>query len=153
MYRKGVWDFMLTPLELEKKEFKGGIGYSKRSVNEFLTKVREDYEKLYKENIELKDKINLLNDGISQYKSMEEVLKTSMINAQTSAEEIKKNAQDKADNIIQEAEFMAQKTREFSNQEVIDAKSEAENIRKEMQVYKAKVEAILKSQLDLLKEI
>lgn len=153
MYRKGVWDFMLTPLELEKKEFKGGIGYSKRSVNEFLAKVREDYEKLYKENIELKDKINLLNDGISQYKSMEEVLKTSMINAQTSAEEIKKNAQDKADNIIQEAEFMAQKTREFSNQEVIDAKSEAENIRKEMQVYKAKVEAILKSQLDLLKEI
>lgn len=153
MYRKGVWDFMLTPLELEKKEFKGGIGYSKRSVNEFLAKVREDYEKLYKENIELKDKINLLNDGISQYKSMEEVLKTSMINAQTSAEEIKKNAQDKADNIIQEAEFMAQKTREFSNQEVIDAKSEAENVRKEMQVYKAKVEAILKSQLDLLKEI
>lgn len=153
MYQKGVWDFMLTPLELEKKEFKGGIGYSKRSVNEFLAKVREDYEKLYKENIELKDKINLLNDGISQYKSMEEVLKTSMINAQTSAEEIKKNAQEKADNIIQEAEFMAQKNREFSNQEVIEAKAEAENIRKEMQVYKAKVEAILKSQLDLLKEI
>ena len=144
---------MLTPLELEKKEFKGGIGYTKRSVNEFYDKLRIDYEKLYKENIELKDKINLLNDGIAQYKSMEDVLKTSMINAQTSAEEIKKNAQEKAENIIQEAEFMAQKNREFSNQEVIDAKVEAENIRKEMQVYKAKVEAILKAQLDLLKEI
>lgn len=144
---------MLTPLELEKKEFKGGIGYTKRSVNEFYTKVREDYEKLYKENIELKDKINLLNEGIGQYKAMEEVLKTSMINAQTSAEEIKRAAQEKADNIIQEAEFMAQKNREFSNQEVIDSKVEAENIRKEMQVYKAKVESILKAQLDLLKEI
>ena len=144
---------MLTPLELEKKEFKGGIGYTKRSVNEFYTKVREDYEKLYKENIELKDKINLLNEGIGQYKAMEEVLKTSMINAQTSAEEIKRVAQEKADNIIQEAEFMAQKNREFSNQEVIDSKVEAENIRKEMQVYKAKVESILKAQLDLLKEI
>ncbi len=144
---------MLTPLELEKKEFKGGIGYTKRSVNEFYDKLRIDYEKLYKENIELKDKINLLNEGIGQYKAMEEVLKTSMINAQTSAEEIKKNAQEKAENIIQEAEFMAQKNREFSNQEVIDAKVEAENIRKEMQVYKAKVEAILKSQLDLLNEL
>jgi len=144
---------MLTPLELEKNEFKGGIGYTKRSVNEFYDKLRLDYEKLYKENIELKDKINLLNEGIGQYKAMEEVLKTSMINAQTSAEEIKKNAQEKAENIIQEAEFMAQKNREFSNQEVIDAKVEAENIRKEMQVYKAKVEAILKAQLDLLKEL
>ena len=144
---------MLTPLELEKTEFKGGVGYSKHSVNEIFSKIREDYEKLYKENIELKDKINLLNEGIGQYKAMEEVLKTAMINAQTSAEEIKKNAQEKADNILQEAEFMAQKNREFSNQEVIDAKVEAENIRKEMQVYKSKVEAIIKSQLDLLKEM
>lgn len=144
---------MLTPLELEKKEFKGGIGFSKKSVNEFFQKVREDYEKLYKENIELKDKINLLNEGIGQYKAMEEVLKTSMINAQTSAEEIKKNAQEKADVILQEAEFLAQKNREFSNQEVIDAKVEAENVRKEMQVYKAKVEAIIKAQLDLLNEM
>ena len=48
---------------------------------------------------------------------------------------------------------MAQKNREFSNQEVIDAKVEAENIRKEMQVYKAKVEAIIKAQLDLLQEL
>ena len=99
------------------------------------------------------DKINLLNEGIGQYKAMEEVLKTAMINAQTSAEEIKRNAQEKAENILQEAEFMAQKNREFSNQEVIDAKVEAENIRKEMQVYKSKVEAIIKSQLDLLKEM
>ena len=144
---------MLTPLELEKKEFKGGIGHSKRSVNEFSEKLRADYETIYKENIELKDKISLLNEAISQYKAMEEVLKTAMINAQTSAEEIKKNAQEKAENIIQEAEFLAQKNREFSNQEVIDAKAEAENLRKEMQVYKAKVEAILKSQMEMLSEV
>ena len=144
---------MLTPLELEKNEFKKGIGYSKKSVNEFYEKLRADYEAIYKENIELKDKISLLNDAISQYKSMEEVLKTAMINAQTSAEEIKKNAQEKAETIIQEAEFLAQKNREFSNQEVIDAKAEAENIRKEMQVYKAKVQAILKSQMEMLSEI
>ena len=144
---------MLTPLELEKNEFKKGIGYSKRSVNEFYEKLRADYETIYKENIELKDRISLLNDAISQYKAMEEVLKTAMINAQTSAEEIKKNAREKAETILQEAEFLAQKNREFSNQEVIDAKSEAERIRKEMQVYKTKIEAILKSQMEMLKEI
>ena len=95
----------------------------------------------------------MLNEAISQYKAMEEVLKTAMINAQTSAEEIKKNAQEKAENIIQEAEFLAQKNREFSNQEVIDAKAEEENQRKEMQVYKAKVEEILKSQMEMISEV
>ena len=39
---------MLTPLELEKKEFKGGIGFSKKSVNEFFQKVKEDYENFIK---------------------------------------------------------------------------------------------------------
>ena len=145
---------MITPLELEKNEFKKTLGgYSRKSVDSFFVKVNEDYEKLYKENIELKDRIALLNEGISQYKAMEDVLKNSMIAAQNAAEEIKRNAQEKAENILQEAEFLAQKNREFSNQEVIDKKNEMEKIRQEMAVYKSKLESIIKSQLELLKEL
>lgn len=145
---------MITPLELEKNEFKKTLGgYSRKSVDAFFARVNEDYEKLYKENIELKDRIALLNEGISQYKAMEDVLKNSMIAAQNAAEEIKRNAQEKAENIVQEAEFLAQKNREFSNQEVIDKKNEMEKVRQEMAVYKSKLESILKSQLELLKEM
>ena len=100
---------MITPLELEKNEFKKTLGgYSRKSVDSFFSKVNEDYEKLYKENIELKDRIALLNEGIGQYKAMEDVLKNSMIAAQNAAEEIKRNAQEKAENILQEAEFSYQ---------------------------------------------
>jgi len=145
---------MITPLELEKTDFKKSMfGYSRKSVEEFLDKIKIDYEKIYKENIELKDKVNILNDSVSQYRSMEEVLKTAMITAQASAEEIKKNAQEKADNIIQEAEYMAQKAREFSNQESINAKAEYENIRKEMIIYKNQMETLLKTQLEILEKI
>lgn len=145
---------MITPLELEKIDFKKSLfGYSKKSVEEFLDKIKIDYEKIYKENIELKDKVNMLNDSVSQYKSMEEVLKTAMITAQASAEEIKKNAQDKADNIIQEAEYMAQKAREFSSQETINAKAELEDLRKEMVIYKNQMETLLKTQLEMLEKI
>ena len=144
---------MITPLELEKNNFKGSpLGYSKKSVDDFVNKIKGDYEKLYKENIELKDKVSMLNDSISQYKSMEEVLKTAMLAAQTSAEEIKKHAQEKAENIIQEAEFMAQKNREFSNQEIINAKAELEDIKKEMAIYKNQMETMLKTQLEILEK-
>lgn len=144
---------MITPLELEKNDFKGSpLGYSKKSVDDFVNKIKGDYEKLYKENIELKDKVAMLNESISQYKSMEEVLKTAMLAAQTSAEEIKQNAQEKAENIIQEAEFMAQKNREFSNQEIINAKAELEDIKKEMAIYKNQMETMLKTQLEILEK-
>ena len=144
---------MITPLELEKNDFKGSpLGYSKKSVDDFVNKVKGDYEKLYKENIELKDKVAMLNDSISQYKSMEEVLKTAMLAAQTSAEEIKQNAQEKAENIIQEAEFLAQKNREFSNQEIINPKAELEGIKKEMAIYKNQMETMLKTQLEILEK-
>ena len=145
---------MITPLELEKVDLKKSLfGYSKKSVDEFLDKLKLDYEKIYKENIELKDRINMLNESVAQYKSMEEVLKTAMITAQTAAEEIKKNAQEKADNIIQEADYMAQKAREFSNQETLNAKAEFENIKKEMLIYKNQMEILIKTQLDILSKI
>jgi len=50
---------MLTPLDIENKKFsrKRISGYSVEEVDEFLDEVTVDYEKLYKENSELKDKI------------------------------------------------------------------------------------------------
>ena len=63
---------MLTPIEIEKHSYKKGFrGYSTAEVDEFTNIVCENYEKLYKENIVLKDKINILTNAVKQYKSME----------------------------------------------------------------------------------
>ena len=54
---------MITPLDIQNKEFKRTIfGYSAKTVDTFLDEIIIDYERIYKENIELKDKINLLSD-------------------------------------------------------------------------------------------
>ena len=48
---------MLTPVEIENKEFKKGIrGYREDEVDEFLDIVKEDFENLYRENTDLKEK-------------------------------------------------------------------------------------------------
>ena len=55
---------MYTPIELENLEFKSApLGYNKNEVDDFVETISEDYEKLYKENIALKDKNNLLADA------------------------------------------------------------------------------------------
>ncbi|MGB9679415.1 MAG: DivIVA domain-containing protein, partial [Minisyncoccia bacterium] len=66
---------MLTPMDIHNKEFKRSFrGYNENEVDEFLDKVMEDYEMLYKENSDLKDRINLLNDKLQSYTSMETTL-------------------------------------------------------------------------------
>lgn len=52
---------MLTPLDIQNKEFNNSFrGYKESEVDSFLDEIIIDYERVYKENIELKDKITLL---------------------------------------------------------------------------------------------
>ena len=60
---------MITPLDIENKTFSKQMvsGYNVEEVKEFMATLLADYEKLYKENIEYKDKITVLNQGIQHY--------------------------------------------------------------------------------------
>ena len=98
---------MLTPLDIENKTFNKQImsGYNVDEVQNFMNELLRDYEKLYKENIEYKDKIDMLNQGIQHYKSIEDTLQNALVVAQGTAESVKQNAKAEADNIIKEAEL------------------------------------------------
>ena len=145
---------MLTPLEIENKEFKKGVmGYDKLDVEEFMSVVLRDYEALYKENIALKDKINMLSDGIKQYKTVEETLQNTLIMAQTSADEVRKNAQQKADNIIKEANIRSDEIIANANRSVFDINNQYNNIKRDYEMFKAKMLTLLNSQIVLLNEL
>ena len=63
---------MLTPIEIQNKIFKSsGLGYDKKDVDNFVTEVLQSYEALYREKMELTDKINVLTEGIKYYKTIE----------------------------------------------------------------------------------
>ena len=95
---------MLTPIDIQKQDFGVKLrGYNADEVDDFLDMVGSDYEKLYKENIELRDKVSSLAKDVEKYKAMEDTLQNSIILAQGAAEDIKKNASERADNIISEA--------------------------------------------------
>ena len=143
---------MLTPLDIENRKFKKGIfGYSSEEVDEFLDKIIENYEALYKENIELKDKIGVLNEGIQHYKTIEDTLKNTLMVAQTTSEDIKKNAYGKAENIIKEAELKSSRIISESNQEVTRIRFEYEELKKNYNVFKAKIESQLMSQIEIMR--
>ena len=72
--------------------------------------------------------------------------------AQTTAEEAKKVAHQQAEQIVNEAKSLAQKQVDDLENEIKIKRSELENIKKQFDVYKAKMEALLISQLELLKD-
>lgn len=143
-----------TPNDLQNLTFKKRVmGYSEDMVNDVLDKIIEDYSAYIKENVELKDKLALLNEGLQHYKTIEESLQNTLLVAQQTGEDIKKNAYEKADNVIRESEIRAQKLINDANQEVVKIKFEFEDSKKKLHIFKSKCEMLLMSQLELLKQI
>lgn len=146
---------MLTPLEIENKTFNKQVmnGYSTNEVHEFMNTLLKDYETLYKENIEYKDKIAVLNQGIQHYKSIEDTLQNALVVAQGTAESVKQNAKVEADNILRQAEINATKSVDEIKKQITEKEMQLNETQKQFDVYKAKMEALLISQLELLKEM
>lgn len=146
---------MITPLEIENKKFAKQMmnGYSVEEVDEFLDDLTVDYEKSFKENAELKAKVEDLEASLAHYKTIEGTLQSTLVMAQNTAEEVKEVARQQAEQIIKEAEGNAKKSVDDLGQEILMKKKELEDIKKQFDVYKAKMEALLISQLELLKDV
>ena len=144
---------MLTPLDIQNKEFKKAFnGYSMQEVEDFLNLVIDGYEKLYKENMDCKDKITKLEESLSQYKSIENTLQSTLLVAQSAGEQVQKNAEEKAANIIADANNKAKEIVADSFEEVKKLEYRYEELKRGIDVYTAKMTALLESQLGLLKQ-
>ena len=142
---------MITPIEIQNKVFKsGGLGYDKKDVDSFMEELLENYENLYRERMEMTDRMNTLKEGLQYYKTIEKTLQKALVLAERTADETKSNAMKNAALIEQEAVSKA-------NVILEDAKRELEMIRKQTielvrqyDMYKAKFKSLVNSQTELL---
>ncbi len=142
---------MITPIEIQSKTFKsGGLGYDKKDVDSFLRDVLKSYETIYRENMELNDKVAVLTEGIQYYKTIEKTLQKALVLAERTAEETKSAAMDKAKAIEREATARAQLI-------VADAKNELEHIHnqtiqliQQYEKYKVQFKNLAAAQMELI---
>ena len=144
---------MLTPLDIENKRFTKTLkGYNVEEVDDFLDQLTLEYEKLYKENAEYRDQVDKYQKDIEHYRNVEHTLQNTLVMAQTTAEDIKSMAQKQADQIIRDAQNDARRAVDELNKEEFEVRRRLEEIKRQFDVYKAKMEALLISQLELLQE-
>mgnify|MGYP000437198246 FL=1 len=146
---------MITPLEIENKKFSKQMmnGYSVDEVDEFLDEITADYEKLYKESAEAKNKIEDMQEDMAKYKNIENTLNNTLIMAQTAADDVKNLAKQQAEAILNEAQANAKQAVAELEQDIVMKQKELEELQKQFDVYKAKMESLLISQLELLKDV
>ena len=146
---------MLTPLDIENKRFSKQMmnGYSVEEVDEFLDEIGVDYAKKNKELLEVSKKVEDLNRDLERYRSLEETLQNTLVMAQSTAEEVKNVAKQQAEQLVAEAKSSAEKEANDLEQQIIYKKKALEDLQKQFDIYKAKMESLLISQLELIKEV
>ncbi len=145
---------MLTPLDIQNQEFDVKLrGYNADEVDSFLDIVGADYEKLYKENADLKKQIKALNEKIDEYKVLEKKLQDSILLAQSASENIKHNATEQASNIIAEANNKAAEIVMSAERELAGKTTELSAMKLEIGKYQANIRGICNGILEILNKM
>ncbi len=145
---------MLTPMDIHNKEFKRGFrGYSEEDVDAFMDDIAGDYEKVYREYCELKERCDKLQDKLTQYEKMESTMNSTLMLAQQTAENVKVSARKEADLILQEASNKKKQMMDETTLSLQASQQELDKIKSQTRSFRAKCRAILTSQLRLLDDM
>lgn len=142
---------MITPMDIHNKTFSGQIrGYSKDEVNAFLEELASDYEKIYREHRVMEEEMDTIRTKLRNYEKMESTMSHTLVMAQETADNVKKNAHKEAELSIQEAQSEAQKI--VSDAEAARRKMNADLLKAEgdMNLYIEKLLSNFKSALALI---
>ncbi|KGN01009.1 cell division protein DivIVA [Clostridium novyi A str. 4570] len=140
---------VVTSMDINNKEFKKIFrGYDCDEVDEFLDKVAEDYEALYKENSFLKERLEVADEKLKHYSKIEENIQKTLVLAQSAAEQAKSSAQNEAELIIRQANESAQRIINKAHNDVIRINDDYDSIKQEFLKFRSKFKHFMNAQLD-----
>lgn len=141
----------ITPMDIEQQEFtKSFRGYNEEEVDDFLDKIVKDYEELINENVRLNDEIEKMQEKLKEFSEIEETLRSALLNAQKSAEEMKGRVESEAKIIIEKAELEAKSLKQqvFQREDLV--KNEIDKLRRYKFIFKEKFKSMLNLYLKMI---
>ena len=145
---------MLKPIDIQNKEFEKKLkGYDCDAVDDFLDLVIQDYDTLCKENMALREKIDMLTETVERYKEIEETMHRSLDVARQSAQDIKNNANMEAEAIINRAKMDATRLSRQIDDEHIKKHQEMLKMKQEIDTYKLRVKTVCENLIKTIDEI
>lgn len=141
----------ITPMDIEQQEFSRSFrGYNEEEVDDFLDKIVKDYEELINENVKLNEEIEKMKERLKEFSEIEESLRSALLNAQKSAEEMKGRVENEAKVMVKKAEIEAEVIKQKASQKEDEVKNEINNLRRYKFMFKEKFKSMLNLYLKML---
>lgn len=146
---------MLTPQEVSERAFQKASfgGYNMGQVDEFLDLLTSDYTALYNENAVLKNKMKVLVEKVEEYRSTEEAMRKALMTAQKMADEMLRDAEEKAAAITANAEAEARNRAQELHKEIEAEQFRLTAAQSATAAYVARVRAVHEKELAYLAQL
>ena len=128
-------------------------GYNRQEVNQFVSDVIAQTEGIIRKCKEQKKEIEDLKDKLSHYEDLENTLKQSLINAEKTADNVKRLAREEADMIVSDAKHNASRIVGESLLKARKIENEADTLEKNVKIFKRKLKIIVEQQMAVVEEI
>ena len=141
----------ITPVDLRKQVFKKALrGYDCHEVNGFLEMVSNELEDFLREHALLTERLRELDGKIEDYRNMEKTLKETLVSAQKTVDELRKNAEKEAALILQDAKVEAEGIVSEARNEIARLRGEITSLRSERESFLAQFEGLIQAEQKVL---
>jgi cell division initiation protein len=120
----------ITPLEVQNHEFSRRFsGLDPEEVESFLKLVADDYQKMVRENDQLRDGVRQLEKRNDELASGEKILRETLVSAQAMAEKLRQTAVAESEVLLSTAELRAEKILDASHRRAATLSEEIRELR------------------------
>lgn len=146
----------VTPIDMRQREFGSAIrGFDRGEVTAFLVEAAGEYELALRENDRLRQEIVRLDASLQQFRELEGSLKSTLMNAQKIADDMRENAVKESQRIVREAEGQAEVLVQAAQSKIDTAQRDVDGLWMKRREAEASVEAtisVLQSTLEFMRD-
>jgi cell division initiation protein len=141
----------ITPLDIQQKQFPVKFrGFDEEEVDSFLELVREEMEELLRDNASLREEAKKLEKQVKEYRNMESTLRETLVATQQMVEEYKNNAQKSAELITRDAELKAEQIINNAHVKVVKIHEDITDLKGVKRHFKEEVKRLIESHMSML---
>lgn len=146
----------VSPLDLRQQRFSNSMrGFDKVEVTSFLMAVADDYEQALRESDRLKQEVTRLEAAVTEHRSQEKSLQSTLLTAQRLADDIRANAEEEARRIVREAQGRSELLLEKTQSRLEDVQREIDGLKLKRRDVETSIEStiqVLRNTLEYVRE-
>jgi cell division initiation protein len=141
----------ITPLDIQQKQFPMKFrGFDVEEVYSFLEIIREEMEDLMRENANLKENVQRMENQLKEHRDMETTLRETLLTAQQMVEDYKTNARKEAELLVKEAELRADSMLKQAQEKVIKIHEDIVDLKGIRRHFKEEMKRMVESHMKMI---